>query len=115
MRSAVLIAACVAVVAFSADGFAQGRGQPNRPGNQNPNAHNQGGGSAAPMQREATETDTSQLLDDDLLSDPAKLEAARAKATQEPPQTTDLNVLTQFYFERAEAARISGNQQQNLL
>lgn len=112
MRVAIWAASVAALFALASGGLAQGRGpqggNPGRPGNQG------APGSPAPMQREATEADAAQLLDDDLVTDPAKLDAARAQAAQQPPQTSDVDVLTRFYAERAEAARVAGNQPQTL-
>ena len=112
MRWVLLLATVIAATIVAGDGYAQrgpGRGGPGAPGAGGP----QGGpGVAAPMQREATESDAGALLDQDLVADPGRLETARAKAAEQPPNTSDVNVLTRFYAERGESARIAGNQQQ---
>ena len=63
---------------------------------------------SAPMVRQATETSTEQLLDDDLILDPARLVAARAKAQESPPSTEDAQTLATFFHGRGEAARAAG-------
>ena len=85
-------------------GPGQGRG-PGGPGGP-------GAGGPAPMQRQATEADADTLLDDSLVTDPARIEAARQKATEEPPAGADADTLARFYSVRGQSARISGNQVQ---
>jgi len=84
----------------------QGRGPGGSPGSP--------GGGPAPMQRQATEADVDTLLDDSLVSDPARIEAARQKAAEEPPAGADADALTRFYSVRGQAARLAGNQGQYL-
>src|SRR5260221_452998 len=113
MRTALVLAAAIAATVFAGDALAQQRGQ-GRGGPGGSPARGSEDGGPAPMQREATESDAGALLDQELVTDPARLEAARTKAAQQPPTTEDVNVLTRFYAERGEAARMAGNQQQAL-
>ncbi|HEX9462858.1 MAG TPA: CHAT domain-containing tetratricopeptide repeat protein [Alphaproteobacteria bacterium] len=113
MRRAIVLAAAIAATVFAGDALAQQRGQ-GRGGPGGSPARGSEDGGPAPMQREATESDAGALLDQELVTDPARLEAARTKAAQQPPTTEDVNVLTRFYAERGEAARMAGNQQQAL-
>lgn len=111
----VSIAIALMLLSTAADAQPQ---QPRGPG-QGPGAGQQGrgpGGSdgSAPMQRQATEADADTLLDDGLVTDPARIEAARQKAAEPPPAGADADTLTRFYAVRGQAARISGNQQQYL-
>ena len=89
-------------------GQGQGAGQGRGPGGAG------GPGGPAPMQRQATEADADTLLDDSLVADPARLEAARQRAAEEPPSGADPDTLTRFYSVRGQAARMSGNQAQYL-
>jgi hypothetical protein len=66
------------------------------------------------MQRQATEADADTLLDDSLVTDPARIEAARQKAAEEPPAGADPDTLVRFYSVRGQSARIAGNQAQYL-
>ena len=65
-------------------------------------------GAPAPMVRQATETSAEQLLDDDLVLDPARIAAARAKAQEPPPSTEDAQTLAAFFHERGQAATAAG-------
>ncbi len=66
------------------------------------------------MQRQATEADADTLLDDSLVTDPARIEVARQKAAEEPPAGADADTLVRFYSVRGQSARIAGNQAQYL-
>ncbi len=113
------LAALVALVTATADAQQQPRGQGGGPGGRPP-AHQGGGspgaapGGAAPMQRQATEADADSLLDQGLIADPARIEAAKQKAAEAPPQTQDPAVLARFYFERGTAAVAATLQRQAL-
>lgn len=71
-------------------------------------------GPAAPMERQRTEADPEELLDDALLADPAQIERARAKADEAPPAGATPADLADFYFNRARAARTAGREKQAL-
>ena len=92
----------------------RGSGQGRGPGQGGPGQGAPGAGGPAPMQRQATEADADTLLDDSLVTDPARIEAARQKAVEEPPAGADADTLTRFYSVRGQSARIAGNQAQYL-
>ena len=71
-------------------------------------------GPAAPMERQRTEADPDELLDDALLADPEQIERAKAKAGESPPAGAPPAALADFYFERAKAARTAGREKQAL-
>ena len=66
------------------------------------------------MERQRTESDPEELLDDALLVDPAQIDRARAKADEAPPAGATPAVLADFYFNRARAARTAGREKQAL-
>lgn len=66
------------------------------------------------MERQRTEADPEELLDDALLADPAQIERARAKADEAPPAGATPAELADFYFHRARAARAAGREKQAL-
>ena len=138
-RTVLVLTVALAICAMAVDGFAQGRGGGGgRGGRPRPDAgapaasqpapdatatgsqtqQRRGGGAAdpgsAPMQREATEADADALLDDTLVIDPAKIQAAKAKAEEKPPQTDDADILALFYVDRARAAATAGIPRQQL-
>jgi hypothetical protein len=69
---------------------------------------------AAPMMRQGTETSADQLLDDDLVADPGRIAAARAKAQEAPPSTGDAATLAAFFHVRGQAAATAGMTGQTL-
>jgi CHAT domain-containing protein len=107
--AALMVAAVPIVDAQPQQQRGPGQGQ-----NRGPGGPPGGPGGSAPMQRQATEADADTLLDESLVSDPSRIEAARQKAAEEPPAGADADTLTRFYAVRGQAARIAGNQAQYL-
>src|SRR3989304_5560146 len=58
--------------------------------------------------------DVTAILDQQKRADPKAAEAARAKADQPPPHTTDPNALVSFYFQRGLAAGVIGRAKQEI-
>jgi CHAT domain-containing protein len=68
----------------------------------------------APMQREETEADPDQLLDENALANPEAVKRAAGRADEQPPQTSDPDTLAHFYWRRSKAADFVGHRQQAL-
>jgi CHAT domain-containing protein len=68
----------------------------------------------APMERQTTESDPAQLLDEDLRTNPERLAVVRWRADTEPPETQDPAILARFYWYRGRAADVVGRRMQAL-